>query len=612
MASVSSNADKDTQGDTIGMLLESSGLSLTEIMSVISSPRLFVEKFLKNPLDGKPFVCNVIQSRMMDSLENKIPKTVTNGHRRSGKSAAAQFLVIYLMMTRASTNILFVAPFNNQIEAFFTELDKIIDFHPWLKNCVSTASKNPYRKTFKNGCILRGITTGSKSKSAAGSARGQTAQYVFLDEVAYMSDADFATLKPIIEGDVYHAKPITFATSTPFAAIGQFFKWCTEEDNGWLKIYLPITQNPDRTPEQVAEIRKDVTERQWQTEYLCEFLNSGGTVFNLKFLKSCQNPELTYNDFTLSSALSGIIPMPEKEPDPLIPDRMKKVYYRTMGVDWDKYNKDGSGPTIVILDCDERTSIPQDQLDRGFTGNGKLRVVLRLSVPQSEYVFIETVNRIKDLNRLYNPDRIWLDAGAGEMQYEYLKQEGVNHPVTGLLQKIYKQQFGANIAIQNPLGGTTDKYFKNFMVNLLAKWIEDEFLEYPESDKTLYEQFSEYVVRGHTVNGRETYSNENEHIIDACGLAAVAMFQIHSSPFRHAATQASVALPPQKIVPGELMTDYEMKALRLRNPTTALLVTRDRDKNSSRLGSQDASPQRTNRQTGASTAFMTRRKRGSF
>jgi len=611
--------EKQAQRDALAAMLAHTGMTLDALMKTVTSPQRFVETLIKFPDGdhvGEAYTPNILQQKMMKSLEYGHPRTVTNAHRRCGKTAASVLMCLYLMVTRANTNILFIAPYNNQIEAFFTELDKMIAFHPWISSLVTKSTTVPARKHFANGSILRGITTGAKSKSAAGSARGQTAQYVFLDEVAYMNDADFASLKPIIMGDAYHAQPVVFATSTPGAATGQFYKWCigsaasdtsdeSSDNKGWRRIKLTLPENPAFSDKRKAEIRSEVNEREWQTEYLCEFLNTGGTVFNLSKLRLCAKKTFHYAD---------IKSKPGFEPDPFRAGKMKRVYWRIMGVDWDKYNLDGAGPTIVILDCDERI-----QPEEGFPGDGKVRVVFRKSIPQAEYVFRETVDYIIWLNRVYNPDRIYLDgSGNGELQYEDLRLHGVRHPETGLETKVFRQPLNENVEIQDPMGGIAKKRCKNFMVNLLAKWIEDEFLEYPEEDKVLYEQFSEYTIKSRTVGGYETYSSKNEHIIDAVGLAALGMFQLHTSPFRHMPAYRSIVLDPQEIVPGELMTDYEMKRLKAESPTTALIVARDRARPGfGRSKVDDDAPQRVTRaMTGRHKApmanLMTRRSRGSF
>jgi Terminase large subunit, T4likevirus-type, N-terminal len=570
-------------------LLKETGISLPELKTIVASPQKFVEKFIRNPETGSLFKLNGPQKEIFLAAERHTPHNAICLHRRSGKTQSLVLLAIYILMTDRNIKILFMAPFNSQVEAFFNELRKVVEFHPWINNSVVESTKNPYWLKFSNGAAIRGMTTGSKSKAKAGSARGQGAHFVFLDEVAFMSDEDFGSLKPIIEGDAYHQSPVVFAVSTPMGAVGQFYRWVERirpetvkldgdgiplrDENGdpvledyepWNVVRLAITENPDWDKARVERIRNEVTTREWQTEYLCEFLNSGDTVFDLAKLKECGS--LNYNYFDLKPK-----PGPTRNEYTGKPERH---FWRTMGVDWDKFNRDGSGPTIVMLDCDER---PADPVEGTYAGDGKLRVVYRESIPQSEYCLTHTCDRILELNRLYNPDVIQVDAGLGEMQIETLQLIGKRTPGSRLEKKVRRTNFSEVVEIQSPLGGLVKKKFKPFMVNLLTKWIEDRAIEYPAADRQFYEQFSGYRVKSVTLNG-EQYTSENEHIIDATGLAAYAMFQIHASPFRHQIAVNGIVLPPQEVVPGDEMTEEQMAMFRRQSPTSALLVRRDRTK----------------------------------
>ena len=547
---------------SITSILKESGVSLEELGEILASPQKFAEHFLKNPEQGTIFKSNIIQKQILDAIPLGHTHNVISVHRRAGKTFALVILAIYLLMTMENGKILFMAPFNSQVEAFFDELNKFIEFHPWIRDSMVESTKNPYRKKFANGTIIRGMTTGSKAKQKAGSARGQGAHYILLDEVAYMSDEDFASLKPIIEGDAYHKPPTVFAVSTPMAAAGQFYRWVSEKDNGWNKILCSILENPDWSKKRVEGIRREVNQREWQTEYLCEFLNVGDSVFNLNSLKNCGSINLRYDQIQ-QKPISAINPVTRK---PI------RNFWRTMGVDWDKFNLDGSGPTIVIVDVDER---PASETENGQPGDGKIRVSYRESIPQSEYCLTKTVDRIIELNRMYQPDVIQVDAGYGELQVESLHLYGKKHPDTRLDIKVRRQHFSEKVEIQDPLGGVSRKPFKDLMVNILSKWIEDEVFEYPKEDLILYEQFRDFKLQSQSQYGVPIYSGKNDHIISAAGLACYAMFQIHSSPFRHQIALFGRIVAPQEIVPGEDLTEVQRSDLRRRSPVTALLVKKD-------------------------------------
>lgn len=80
-------------------------------------------------------------------------------------------------------------------------------------------------------------------------------------------------------------------------------------------------------------------------------------------------------------------------------NRAPSNIFRTMGVDWDKF---GAASSILILEYD-------------LTLN-KFKVLKRVEVPRSEYTYDNAVNKIVELNEIYNPSFIYCDAGSGEIQ----------------------------------------------------------------------------------------------------------------------------------------------------------------------------------------------------
>ena len=103
-----------------------------------------------------------------------------------------------------------------------------------LKAEVVSMTKNPYAIHFKNHSAIFGFTTGASSGQGAASIRGQRADHVYMDEVDYMSDADFDSVTAIAaeRSDI----GITMS-STPTGRRSQFYKACTDKAMGLTKIW---------------------------------------------------------------------------------------------------------------------------------------------------------------------------------------------------------------------------------------------------------------------------------------------------------------------------------------------------------------------------------------
>ena len=535
------------------------GYSLEEIDEVFEDPILFSETLLYDPKKGKKIELSGIQKKILGS---KYQSNVMNCHRRGGKTYSLVLLALWVLMTQMRGEVLLIVPDDKKIELFFNELWALIDFHPWIHESLAAKSKKPYRTRFKNGSRIVAITTGSSNKTDAAGVRGQGADYVLLDEIQSIGVSDWTAIKPIITGDSYRSqKTKTFATGTPLEAVGQFYEWWTKKGNGWNKIKYTIYDNERYTPEQVEVMRKDYSSFQWKTEYACEFLNAGASVFPLDHLQAA-GKEFEY----------AITPMPGDYRDgrfvEVLGNQPVKRVWRAMGVDWDKYNADGNGPTIAVTEIDER---PADPLTGFKGGTGKVRVIYAEHIPQSEYALIEACERIEALNERMNPDLIYIDRGYGEAQVELLKKYGVENPGSGLDKKVHGFMFKQNIEITNPLGGKEEKQLKPFMVNLLVKLIEEDKLEYAASDRVFLEQFQSYRIKSRNENS-VVFTRDNEHLIDAVGLSCLALYKLHISPFRAPRAAETVLLPEQVIIRGDEITPEIMADVRRKSKSAAALI----------------------------------------
>ena len=66
----------------------------------------------------------------------------------------------------------------------------------------------------------------------------------------------------------------------------------------------------------------------------------------------------------------------------------------------------------------------------------KFKVFKRVEVPRSEYTYDNAVNKIVELNEIYNPSYIYVDRGSGEYQLERLHIIGEENPASGLKAKV--------------------------------------------------------------------------------------------------------------------------------------------------------------------------------
>lgn len=422
----------------------------------------------------------------------------------TGKSETMIVEGLHMAWTHKLFRILFITPYENQVNLIFRRMKEIIHNSPLIKNEVVRMTNSPYTLEFKNGSTIMGFTTGASSGSGAASVRGQRADWIFLDELDYMGNEDYATIS-MIAGE---RRDIGMTcSSTPTGARREFYKMCTDPNSEYSQHYHPSMDNPNWCQEMEDGYRRELTPVQYEHEILANFGSEESGVFPKDKVDVARNYEY-YAYSPLDSIqlrnLSGQ-PLPhmliydESNPAPPNP-------FRCIGVDFDKFQASSS---IVVLDFDVNLK--------------KFKVINRIEVPRSEYTLDNAVKWIIKVNNIYNPSWIFCDRGYGDYQLERLHIYGDSHPTSGLKNKVIGYQFKESLDIIDPITKETKKEpLKQFMVSQLCLSFERERIALSPFDETLHKQLIDYCVDHIGANKMPVYTSKNEHFVDALGLAHLA------------------------------------------------------------------------------------------
>lgn len=239
---------------------------------------------------------------------------------------------LHKVYTTPHYRVLFVTPYENQVRMIFTRIKELIEASPLLKPEVVRSTQNPFQLVLKNGSAILGFTTGASSGSGAPSIRGQRADYIFMDEVDYMHDADFDTIMTIAA-----ERPDIgiFMSSTPTGRRGKFYQACTDKKLGFTEHYHPSTHNPNWNEQMEAEFRAQLSEQGYIHEILAEFGTEETGVFNKEKVDRASSYEYyAYQELTYTQKLK----MQELGIEPVyylydINHRAPMNAFRTMGVD---------------------------------------------------------------------------------------------------------------------------------------------------------------------------------------------------------------------------------------------------------------------------------------
>ena len=479
-----------------------------KLAKIMKDPVAWAQAFLRtfNPQTGRiePWKARWYQVEM---LQDKSKKRVYRCGRRTGKTETMVVESLFHVCTKKNFRVLIITPYENQVRLAFMRLNELIKESPVVSSMVLSNTKNPYMIKMNNESAILGFTTGASSGGGAASIRGQRADLIVMDEVDYMGEADFDSVM-IIAGERPEIR--TVMSSTPTGKRSKFYQACTDPKMGFIEHFHPSTHNPNWNDEMEAEFRATLSEQGYVHEVEAEFGVQNTGVFDkdrVDEAKEFYNYAYAPLDYYQEAAIKrGDIEQPEM----LIYDKRHPAPYsrfRTIGVDWDKYEETSS---IIVLEFNERLK--------------RFMILKAYSVPRSEYSYDMAVKTIIELNEIYKPAMIYCDRGAGEYQIEALCIHGKNHPETRLHEKVKGFQFSQKLDIQNPVTGEiTKEPLKPFMITQLQIAFERSQLIISKYDEKLYKQLIDYEVVKRAQNGNPIFTDVNEHFIDALGLAYLAM-----------------------------------------------------------------------------------------
>lgn len=472
---------------------------------ILADPVLWAQAFVRtfDPTTNQtvPWTARWYQVEM---LRDTSLKKVYRCGRRIGKTETMCIDILWRALTRKNYRCLVVTPYENQVSLIFRRLRELISYSPIIAQEVVRSTKSPYAIEFNNGSAILGFTTGASSGSGGASIRGQRADIIYMDEVDYMSDADFDSVTAIA---LERSDIGIIMSSTPTGRRSQFYKACTDKKLGYSEHHHPSTHNPSWNEAMEAEFRAQLSEQGYIHEVLAEFGTEDAGVFPKDKVDAATMVEFYHynplNYYQIERVKSlGIEPKSYDYGENMAPLNP----FRTIGIDWDKY---GASSSIIILDFDVKVK--------------KFKVIKRIEVPRSEYSYDEAVNLVVKLNDQYNPAWIFCDRGAGEYQIERLHIIGDERPKTGLKNKVVGFQFSNMLEIVDPVTHEITKApMKAFMVNQLQIAFERNNMILSPFDEVLHKQLVDYTVEKIGKNGQPVFTSKNEHFVDALGLAYLA------------------------------------------------------------------------------------------
>lgn len=208
---------------------------------------------------------------------------------------------LWKVFTNRNFRVLYVAPYEKQVNLFFSRIKEILACSPLLNKEVTRFVSNPFAVELSNNSMILGFTTGASSSQGAASVRGQRGNSLFLDELDYMGEEDYATISMIAaeRGDI-----TTVVSSTPTGKRGIFWRMCVDPSLGFKEFYFPSMRNPGWCKQMEEQFRAQLTPSQYEHEVLAEFGTEEAGVFPKDKVDAATMIEwYAYNDLTESQKM---------------------------------------------------------------------------------------------------------------------------------------------------------------------------------------------------------------------------------------------------------------------------------------------------------------------
>lgn len=413
-------------------------------------------------------------------------RKVSRMGRRVGKTEVISVKMLHYAYTHENVGVLVIAPYKNQVGLIFDKLDTLMSKSDSLKSSIKRNTKNPYRVEFYNGSKILGFTSGTRTGSKSAGIRGQDAHMILIDEADYLGESDFEVILAI---QASRPDVQIWASSTPTGKRDMFWRFCNEEDLGYKEFHFPSSASPSWTLQTERLERAMYSEAGYMHEFEAEFGDIAEGVFLRKFVdESLQSYEYSK-----------------------IRKNADSIY--TMGVDW---NTAGNGTVIILTEWNKNFN----------GGRGAFKVILKRIINQEEFTQVRACEEIIALSEKWDPSFIYVDQGYGSTQIEMLRKYGLEHPKTGMANKVKGIYFGDKMDIRDPVTKqVVKKHMKPFIVNLAARRMEDGQIILPESEDIkngLVGQIRDYTVIRTTAFGQPVYSDDNDHSLVAWMLSILA------------------------------------------------------------------------------------------
>ena len=270
--------------------------------------------------------------------------------RQVGKSLMAAIMALCWAFMNTKQKILVVSAYQKQASEVFQTIKNVIRDNEFISHSITRETLTQIH--FDNGSILYSLPAGTGK-----SIRGYSPNLLILDEAAFVPDKVWEAIEPSISV----TKGTIILLSTPWGTSGFFYN--AFKDDSYAKFHIKASQCPNHSKEFLAQKKKEKPENVWMQEYEGEFIEEADTWFPTSLIKKFI-----------------------KDIDEISGPRGEEEYVLAVDI-----ARKGDDETLF-----------------GIAKLGTPLEVVKL-ISTSKKPVTDTINRIKDLNMIFNFKRIYID-----------------------------------------------------------------------------------------------------------------------------------------------------------------------------------------------------------
>jgi hypothetical protein len=194
--------------------------------------------------------------------------------RQAGKSTLSSILALHMAIYFPGTLILLLSPTQRQSAELFRKVKDLLTRLPFELTLLEDNKLSMQIENLSRIVSLPGSEDRIRGFSAV--------DFIIVDEAAYVSDDLFSAALPMLAS----SNGKIWLLSTPWRASGLFYRIWHNSDNSWDRHKVVITEVEHIASEVVEQHRSMLKPKEFQREYLCQFIDDSGMAFNLSDIEN--------------------------------------------------------------------------------------------------------------------------------------------------------------------------------------------------------------------------------------------------------------------------------------------------------------------------------------